>query len=300
MSDISKSALGEQFDDGFEARIAACTTGQEIAALMHERAVSAGLVQRDIYDPNVLIPVEQPVPTALAKVVRVNGVVHTIEGKNETELAQNEAKLFRAIFEGRVDEDGDILLEQEQSTPARRDAATGRFVAEQHDDADAQALEAARQAELELKFKRGELNTSDYLEQSGAIERVLAAKGIDVSLLQTASAVKIEEDFENDWASAVESFRERHPDWIGGEENKNLLGSLIAENNLNEADDKLQALEDVYAFAVQNNLLVETLESKIAAANDPTTLRQILQNPERQEQVRRGLDSARASDLFGR
>ena len=279
-----------------EARIATASA-EEIKSILAEATVAQGLATRDIYDPQVLLPtaLANTAPRGFARPITIDGVKHIVEGTTELELEQNTTALYRSIFAGNADE--------EDSTPAR-DAATGRFVAESTQDDDASALEAVRLAELELKFKRGEISTAKYIEESGALDMALRARGINPDLLQEASEVRAQETTDSEWNEAVQQFVARHPEWPGGDSNRDLVGQLLMENNLTDTDDKLGALEAVYDHAVQKGLLVvnpETeLNQRILDARNPYELRDALQSPERREALERGMDLDRQSGLFGR
>jgi len=82
------------------------------------------------------------------------------------------------------------------------------------------------------------------------------------------------------WASAVEEFKAQHPDWIGGEQNKNLIGTLISENpDSFNGLTHLESLEKAYQHAVENCLLVENPEvaarDRIASANSVEEIRNL-------------------------
>src|SRR5579872_1181425 len=119
---------------------------EQIKDIMASAAVSQGLATRDYYSPDVLIPTELAgaAPTKVAKTVTVGGVKHIIEGATETELAQNETRLYRRLFAEPA------VTPQTQEQPRNQH---GQFVS-----AEATAAKAA----LELAFKRGDISAADY------------------------------------------------------------------------------------------------------------------------------------------
>src|SRR5579863_6862441 len=168
MSDINPSALGEQFDAEFQAKLNACETPEAIKTLMHQQELARGLRVPDAFDETLLHLVDTPQPRGFAKVVTVNGVKHVLEGSTETELLQNEVKLYHELFQPAA-----AGTEQQP-----RDPATGQFRATADQDGNAAsaadpALEAARQADLRAQMLRGEISVDEYALQSGAIERAL-------------------------------------------------------------------------------------------------------------------------------
>lgn len=115
-----------------------------------------------------------------------------------------------------------------------------------------------------MKFKRGEISASDYIQQSGALTQALEAElGLPVSELAEVAQRISGEKFTQSWADAAEQFRANHPDWIDGEQNKDLLGNIIAENQWVDAEDKLAAMEAAYKYAVENDLLVSNPEVEL-------------------------------------
>jgi hypothetical protein len=250
MSDINPSALGERFDADFEAKVAACWTAAEISELMKNRTVSMGLVKRDLYSPDVLIPVEPGTqPRAFAKTVVINGVKHILESSvSEADLLAQENGLMRQIFQP------DATETHDQTRDDR-----GRFTV---DDPTARI-------------------------ESDLVTRSLREQGIDPDALREFSAQREQ----NSWASAVEEFKAQHTDWIGGEENKNLIGQIIIENpDVFGGLTPLESLEKAYQHAVKEGLLVETPE-EIA--------RQKISEATSVEQIREALGS-RSSSMFGR
>jgi hypothetical protein len=259
VSEISKSALGESFDREFEAKVAACTNAEQIKELMHTRELERGLIKLD-WDQSYRIPVETPQPAAISRSVVIAGQKFVIEGATETELAQNEANLYRKVFA----QPAATAQTEEQPRNER-----GQFVS---------AEDAAAKAELELAFKRGDISASDYLQRSGAVAEYLEKQGVPVDTLREAVAEKQSQKFNQSWADATAEFLS-HSDWPGSEPNRTRLGGIILELGLVDSPS-VESLQRAYDHMKKNNLLVanpETdLANRVALARDPAELRQIL------------------------
>jgi hypothetical protein len=245
-----------------EAHLKTLVSAGEIEAYLHAEAEKQGLVQKDACNPSVLIPtaLANNAPRKLAKVITINGTKHIIEGADEAEVAANEAALYRHIFAPKN------TTQQDQQREAN-----GRFTSPA--DKQAQEAEAVRLAKVEQDYRAGILSTDDYLLQSGAIDRALTARQ------------QQEQSYAQSWAQSVEQFL-ASSDWPGGKENMKILGQILAENNLTDAEDKVAALQTAYKHAVENKLLVKTseqqrleseaaLREKLKNVNDPAQLRAI-------------------------
>lgn len=266
------SAVKVPAGSDLEKAIAAAPNAEVIISLLHNAAVAQHLCVPDLYDEHLLHAVEPGSAAAahnLAKVVTINGQKHTLEAATETELLAKENTLLRETFS----------TQPAAATEQPRDAA-GKFVsaADQAQLTDAEQAEVFHRTELDLKFKRGEISAKTYIEQSGAVSEYLSERGIDESALQEVSSQK----FARSWESAAGEFKERHPEWLGGGANRDLLGQLILDNGLTESDP-LEALEAVYDYAVKNNLLVEnpqvtaqkSYEEAIAGAKSSSEVEEI-------------------------
>jgi hypothetical protein len=178
---------------------------------------------------------------------RLRSIVRSSPSTTYEGLQQQVEALYRQVFSQPA------MQQQQQQTPARD--TQGRFTAEQgRADEDTFA-----KADLELKFKRGDISTDEYLAQSGAIERHLAAQGISVDALRETT----NKAYEGEWVNATNEFI-RSPqgaDWPGGEENKNTLGQIIQRMGLIDSPSA-QTLAVAYEYAKKEGLLVENPESK--------------------------------------
>lgn len=244
---------------------------EEIKAILHQAAIDQKLAVPDAFSPEVLIPtaLADNAPRKLGKVVVLNGVKHILEATDEAGLLRAESELYREALQPQQSDTAEPLAQPRDSS--------GRFVS---------AEEAAALASLELDFKRGSISTDEYLTRSGAIERHLEAQGISPDALREVS----NEQFAQSWASATEEFKSRHPEWAGGENNRDVIGQILADNNLVDAEDKVAALEAAYNAARENGLLV---------ANPELELVDKINNARSFEEIRQTL-RPESSGLFGR
>lgn len=242
-----------------EKAVAACSTPSEIAGVMRDFAVRQGVAVQNA--DGELVPTGVNPPQKFGGYITVDGVKTYVEGSSPEELQEKmrEAMAPRASTEQAREE-------------------RGRFTDREQTHQPTDAERAAAQADLELKFKRGQITTDEYLAQSGAIERHLEAQGISVSALQEASASA----YQNEWATATQKFlSDPSNDWPGGDQNRDTLAKIIAANpELLDADDKVAALTAAHNFAKENNLLVanpETeLSQKLAHATSPEEIDALL------------------------
>ena len=281
MSNISPSALGEQqLDADFEKAVAQCSTAAEISELMKKRAVTAGLVRRDLYSPDVLIPVEPGTqPRGYARSLIVNGEKVIIEGRSESELNANEAAFYRKTFSGT-----DHAVATEPTQP--RDAASGRF----RSPAETVVTEEQRRG-LELDYQLGRITLNEYLEKTNAVGQYLENAGVPLAELQATVAEKQDERVTQSWAQATEEFLHSAAgaDWPGGE-NMSILGGLLEANPELLNSPSVETLARVWEHMKENGLAVEnpelTARRRIASANSP-------------EEIRAALGQT-SSSLFGR
>jgi len=240
---------------------------EQIKAILGRAAYEQGLVVPDAANPQILHPtaLAANAPRKFAKYVTVDGQRHLLEGGSPEELANAETDLYQQLFE--------------KSDDGQARDAQGRFVAQPTaEEKAAQELATANRAELELKFKRGDITAEQYLEQSGAIGTYLQNHGILPEALTAVSELVTH----NSWAAATEEFLQgAGSDWPGGEENKNILAAILEENGMTEPT--VENLSAAYRFAQENDLLVENPETaahnKIAEANCVEDIRTALNRP---------------------
>lgn len=114
--------------------------------------------------------------------------------------------------------------------------------------ADKATADAAARTELDLKFKRGEVSTTEYLEQSGAFAEYMERQGVPLSELKAQVEQGRTTQFQNSWSTATEKFLNSPggSDWPGGDANKEILGLKLVELGLLDAEDKVAALTTAY------------------------------------------------------
>ena len=255
MSDPNSGSAIKVTDD-LEAAISKAGSVEAIQHLLHEAALSQGLVQRD-NDPNIFIPVEQPTPRGYAKTLTINGTKHIIEGATEAELVANELAKMKELFAPAA-----------ASDEPQRDNY-GRFRARQSE------VDAAEQAAQLLEEEDPAARA-----QADVVRRALEAQGIDVDALKEYTASKQDERMAQSWSDAAERFRNSPAgeNWPGGKRNQQTISEIILENGLVETDDKVGAMEAAYKFMVENNLVAENPELKaldaIRNATDYESLKQ--------------------------
>jgi hypothetical protein len=135
-------------------------------------------------------------------------------------------------------------------------------------------MSLAEKTELDLKFRRGEISTPDFLKQSGALDEAFATMakaklGVDVEELEKNRQTQ------NVWAEATQKWL-NSPEgekWDGGDGDENLrrVREIIIANGL-ENSPSVQTLSQVVKFARENHLLVPpagTTEKAITDARSP-------------------------------
>ena len=261
-----------QVTPSLEVQISKAVSAQEIQALLHQAAQDQKLIEPDPFDRSgtdwfSMRPVE-PVTAAkgLTKTLVVDGQTHIIAGGNEAELISAELQLMRTLFAGNA-----------STTQARR--SDGKFVS---------------QSDIEAEAERGANIDPAAAALAPSVTAALEAAGIDVNALREFTAAKRGERIQTSWQQATSAFKENHPDWIGGDANKELFARLLDENNLVDAPDKVAALEAVYNHAVENHLLVE---------NPETTARDNIAKAQTYEELKEAVgyrDPALSSSIWGR
>jgi|SRR5271156_329575 hypothetical protein len=252
----------------------------QMIAYLHELEVAKGLTVPDVLNGSVfheITPVETPPAASDVKTVTINGTV--VSG---TQAQIDEA--MRAAF----------TKSQSQDDQPARDS-NGRFKKETPaEQRQKEELAVAERAELDLQFKRGQIDTATYLEKTGAIAEALE-KTLGVPLNQIVDSFQEHagKSFEQSWAEASNKFKQSPEGrtWPGGEANKLKLGEVMTTTEvegvlLADLPDKVQALRLAYDYMKDNDLLVENTETKqeqtaalekqITAAKSPEEIAQIL------------------------
>jgi hypothetical protein len=172
----------------------------------------------------------------------IGGKEFTFEAASELELERAVNNAFKVAYALQ-----EPVAETVQTEPVV-DAAEAERVA---------AAQATERADLELKFKRGEITTADYLERSGAVDDYLAKKGVPIDAIKTTIEDTDNKNFEKSWADATEEFLRSAAgaDWPGGENNKTMTGMKLAAMDLIDAKDKVAALAMAYADMKRTGML---------------------------------------------
>lgn len=179
--------------------------------------------------------------------------VETIGGKEFTFTAGSQAELDHMIANAYkvayAVHPSERVIEQVVDPVAAEKAA-----------AEKAAADAAAKTELELKFKRGEISASDYIEQSGALASYLERQGIPIDELKKAVETNKGNDYEKSWQEASADFvkTQAGADWPGGEKNLEILGLKIVALGLSEAKDKVGALAQAYADMKRTGMIFPT------------------------------------------
>jgi hypothetical protein len=240
-------------------KILSAPSAEHIAQYLREAAVKQGLAQTDEFNPEHYTPTaraEAPQPQRFAETLTVDGQKYILESDSEHGLAQKEIEFYRSL--------------QHQQTTTTTEVARddkGRFRAD-HRRADENAFQ---RAELELKFKRGEISTEEYLTESGAIESYLEQQGVPLDELRTTVQEKRQVKMHaQSWAEAVENFKNGPgADWPGGPELLKEAGNRLIALGLENAPDKVAALTQVWNSIKSEN---EGLK-KIEEAHTPEQIR---------------------------
>lgn len=172
-------------------------------------------------------------PKTFKRVENIGGKDLTFEAASELELQTQIANAYRVAYS---------IAPQPTVQPVVEAAPDPAVLAAKA------AEEAAAKAELELKFKRGEISTADYLEQSGAYEDFLTKKGLSIDALKATVEQTQTAQYEKSWAEATEEFLHSPAgaDWPGGNRNREQLGMRLAAMGLTDAKDKVAALAQAY------------------------------------------------------
>jgi hypothetical protein len=253
-----------------EAEVAQLPSTAEIIRYMHERQIEQGLIKPDNFDARgenyyAFQAVDQPQAKSVAKSVTVNGVKYIIEGATEDELVSNELALMKKLFG------------QPSGTEPQRDSA-GRFV-RQPSQEELDGREAQRILDEQAAREAATIDPA-AAALAPSVVAALRAAGIDPDALRTFTETQRAEAYTQSWADAATAFGEKHPEFPRGEENKEILGRIISDNNLMDAADKLQAMEAAYAYAIKHKAFVEPSEEvearQIAEAQTPAELQALL------------------------
>lgn len=234
-----------------EKAINEAPTAEAVTALMRQAYIDQKLVTVDPWNETCLYENENP--RKFTKEVIVDGVRVLIDGPDEISVLAKENRMLQELAAHKTTPVATTAATTKvaETTDQLRDAA-GRF-AEQPKPV---VVDAATKAALALQLQLGQIDVATYIEKSGAVSDYLEKQGVPLAELQTA----VSDRQIQGWQSATDTFLSRHSEWQGGDENMQIIGRLIAENNLVDAEDKEDALEKAYAHALKHDLLKETPE----------------------------------------
>jgi hypothetical protein len=131
-------------------------------------------------------------------------------------------------------------------------------------------MSLVEKAELDLRFRRGEVNAADYLKQSGELERAFDtfAKeklGVDSTTQQMTDA----------WKTVTEQWlRIQGEKWEGGEENLRRIREVLDANGLWESPS-VQTLTEVVNFMRAHKLIVPRESATQEAINEAKSVEEI-------------------------
>jgi hypothetical protein len=249
-------------DAALDRDINEATTPDEIRELLHAAVQRSGIADRDPQtgqfvrrDP--LTPAAQVGKEAqtVTRTEVIGGKTFTFTG-NALEVEQQVGQAYKIA---------------EAVRPAAEFQVTPRGARKTQADAE---LDVVRKAELELAFKRGELDTATYLRESGALAEALQQAGFD---LEAAARQQLASGWEDAVARWLQSDAGR--DWPGNEQNLRVIGLEIEALGLVDAEDKLAALTQAWAAMKKAGTVFSTAptEEQLLRETDGMTPQQILE-----------------------
>jgi hypothetical protein len=231
-----------------EKALAEAIHPSDITRILHDGLKDQGLVDADPFDPSVLHVREGAAPPAASAATRygakitINGRVHIAEGATQEEADAKIAEIIRTA-----------------THPTTRDDQ-GRFTADQGKADEAAAAAIVAKADLELKFKRGEIDTATYLAESGAVSEFFAKKGISLSDVEAAAQTAAGERISQSWAEATTEFLNgAGSDWPGGEENKRQMSKILKEMGAEDYPN-VENLRRAWVHMKDNNMVTANPE----------------------------------------
>jgi hypothetical protein len=219
---------------------------EEITAYMKECAIENGVAEKlaingSLVEGALVEPKAQPTVT-----IKIGGI--TLSGSQEEVNAQ-----LSDYYKTHPSQGNQPTPRPTNNQPAR-DEATGRFAKTPADQGAADengALKAAAAAELELKFKRGEVSTAQYIRESGVLDSYLAEKGIDVNAHQ--AQVQEGKKYEQSWAQATTAWKQTEDgrQSPGGETFTKAMGEKLIELGLEDKPSAESVQRAYNALAIE-------------------------------------------------
>lgn len=189
------------------------------------------------------VAVEAAKDAAFTRTENIGGKEFTFTAASELELERQVSNALRVAYAVQP-----VATEKVVETP-RVDPEAARLAAE---------ADVTAKADLELKFKRGDITAADYLEQSGAIKTYLEKQGVPLADLQTEATKRENERYATSWNEATEEFKNgpAGKDWPGGPINLEIIGGKLAMLGLTDAQDKVAALAQAWNIMKSENKYV--------------------------------------------
>jgi hypothetical protein len=254
MSDISK-AVGENSPELIEALKNAASVA-EMTEIRRQFLVERCGAERDRFSPTVLTFDNFKSPDAAAsggtftRTIKIHGVDKVLMADSELALERMVGAAYQAA-----------AAAADGTQPRGSD---GKFVSRRE-------MNLAEKTELDLRFRRGEVNAADYLKQSGELETAFSTFVKDKLGIDSEELARNQQT-QDAWKTVTEKWLNNHPEWEGGgdgNENLRRITEIIIANGL-ENSPSVQTLNEVVNFARQNHLLVPpagTTETAIAKSN---------------------------------
>lgn len=286
MSDLIK---GLEVNENFTKAINAAVDPESIKAAMIAEAQAQGLTRADggafIKDTTQEDAAQAAAQKAAADAAKAaaDAAAANPTTFSRTEVINNREFTFEADSAAELDQ---MILNAYRVATAVTEPQPVEEVIDPAAVQAAQDAEVARKTELDLKFRRGELTPTEYLEQSGAINDYLASQGVPVEALKRTIEAQEVSAVQQSWGDAVEAFLHSPAgaDWPGGDNNRDMIGLQITALGLTDATDKVAALAQAYNVMKQRKMVfqpdapaVDTITARAAqekAQQDAATLAQ--------------------------
>lgn len=148
----------------------------------------------------------------------------------------------------------DGLLRQVKAAQAAHAAATAK---PEEKKTEIPAFTDAERFELGIQIAAGKTDALEsYLTKSGIVERILAAKGVDVAQLKENVEASISAKKVASWDTATKEFIDQTPDWPGGTNNLKVMQYKIFELGLAEKPSA-ESLQQAYESMKQDGMVYE-------------------------------------------
>lgn len=231
MSDISKS-VGETSPELVEA-LKQANSIEHMKEVNRQWYVEHG-GERDRFNPDKILLDNFKAPDestgTVSRVVPIGGVKRLFTASSILELERSIGEALQAVD----------AAANAGTQPRGED---GKFVSRRE-------MNAAEKVELDLRFRRGEISAPEYLKQSGELEQAVE------TFAKEKMGFDPEANFHKTWAAATEEFLKSPAgsDWPGGDANKEIVGRLLAENNLTD-QPSAETLARVYEHMKEHRLV---------------------------------------------